>query len=478
MAAERSAFGYTFKIIEPHELDPRCEFYSPAEYVEHEPPFEIWCRGIKKGDVVVDAGACFGAYAFPALCAGAKVVVYEPWSEGRRVLDLNARLNRFSGLTVRPFAIWDKTPLSKELYDRVWGYHYPHAGEIVTVNLDDDLASIGVTRVDWMKFDIEGAELPALLGARKMLKRDLPSLVIEDHDDINPDPACVVSRYAASIDSSRRIHKMLADLGYVVEVLPWNCGRRYIVARHPNRPSKPSSDAVPRNARDSIEGPIGPFYVPKEPAETRRICVGLSRGVWGSSGAYDRPEARIPEYEHEALSIEGVRRVVDIGAGWGAFAVWALSRWGNGGASAKDIELECYEPNPLAIEYLAANTRGYNVRIHQLAVSSEPSVVLSRSLDWGALQTHSHGDGDAVSTVHPRDLPPCDVLKCDAEGIEPEVFRNYRHFKTVKAIIYEWHGGEHRRILQEIFRPTGMRCVRDDDGPWGGGNGSAVWIQP
>ncbi len=480
MTAERDAFGYKFMITEPHELEPRCEFYSPAEYVEHEPPFEMWCRGIRKGDVVVDAGAAFGAYTFPALAAGARVVAYEPWSDGRRVLKLNANLNRFSGLAIRPFALWDKTPISEALYKRVWGYHYPNAGSISTVNLDDDLASINVTRVDWMKFDIEGAELPALLGARKTLERDLPTLVIEDHDDVNPDPACVVSRYAASIDSSRRIHKMLADLGYAVRVLPWGFGRRYIVAEHPDRSlrSRNSRASLDTSRSDSIEGPIGPFFVPKEPAETRRICVGLSRGVWGLPGAYDQPEARVPEYEHEALSIEGVKRVVDIGAGWGAFAVWALARWGDGGASARDIELECYEPNPLAIPYLMANTCGYNVHVHERAVTSEPRVVLRRGLDWGALQTHAHGDGDVVSTIHPKDLPPCDVLKCDAEGIEPDVFQNYQHYKTVKAIIYEWHGGEHRRILREILRVTGMRCVRDDSGPWGDGNGSAVWVQP
>jgi len=38
-------------------------------------------------------------------------------------------------------------------------------------------------------------------------------------------------------------------------------------------------------------------------------------------------------------------------------------------------------------------------------------------------------------------------------------------------------GGEHRKILREIFQRTGMHCVRDDSGPWGDGNGSAVWLQ-
>jgi FkbM family methyltransferase len=463
MAVERSAFGHTFKIVAPDEVEPRCALYSPDEFIQHEPVFETWCRVIRKGDVVVDVGACYGSYTLPALAAGAKVIAYEPWVEGRRVLELNVSQNEFAkNLTIRPVALWDKTPPAEALFKRVFEYHYPNGKEVNTSTMDEDLASIGVTRVDWMKFDIEGAELPALLGAQKTLE-SRPSLIIEDHDDVNPDPACVVSRYAASIDSSKRIKEMLTNLGYVVETVPWGCGRKYIVAHHPSR------SLAERSV--SIDGPIGSFMIPKEPAETQRVCAGLSRGVWGFPGGYDMPDKKIPEYDHEALTIPDVQRVIDIGAGWGAFAVWALGRWG------KNIELECYEPNPLAVPYLSENTRGYNVHVHQRAVSTNPSVVLRRGIDWGELQTHPDGEGDHVAVIHPRDLPPCDVLKCDGEGIELDVLRNYQHFKTLKAVIYEWHNANHRALLREICQNAGLRCVRDDNGPWGDGNGAAVWVR-
>jgi FkbM family methyltransferase len=222
---------------------------------------------------------------------------------------------------------------------------------------------------------------------------------------------------------------------------------------------------------DKIDGPIGDFFIPGEPSETRRICAGLSRGVWGVPGAYDKPEGYRPEYDHLALSVSGVRRIIDVGAGWGAFAVWALARWG------KEIELDCYEPNVDAVPFLIKNTIGYKVNVHQKAVTTESSAILTQGIDWGGLQTHPTGTGRAVQVIHPDDLPPCDVLKSDAEGIEPELFANYKYLSSVKIAIYEWHGQPHRAILAEICKGAGLQCVREDNGPWGDGNGTGVWIK-
>ncbi|HEY2510138.1 MAG TPA: hypothetical protein VGI39_04760 [Polyangiaceae bacterium] len=232
-----------------------------------------------------------------------------------------------------------------------------------------------------------------------------------------------------------------------------------------------------------IDGPLGPFAIPAEPADTQRICAGLSRGVWGFPGAYDWPEARVPEYEHPALTIPGIRRILDVGAGWGAFAVWAVARWGH------EIELDCYEPSTKAADFIFQNlfspvTRlsptSFAVRIHRVAVSVTPEVVLGHSLDWGSRKTHLRTEGhagDGVATLHPQLLPPCDILKCDAEGIEPELFLNYPHLASVKAAIYEWHSPDHRASLGDLCERAGLHCVRDEDGPWGGGNGVGIWVR-
>lgn len=230
---EKELFGRKFKIVEPGTIPITSVHYVPGTFSDIEPALEMWCLGIKKDDVVVDVGACFGMYSLPALAAGAKVIAYEPWDDGRSIFEMNYEQNQFDNpLTIRPLALWDNTPLSEELRKEVWGFHYKNDDAVVVpTTLDDDLALLNVDRVDWIKIDVEGAELPVLLGAQKTLE-SRPTLIIEDHENITPNN---VGRYPASINSSKRIHELLRSLGYSIEVIPWICNRKYIVARHPSR---------------------------------------------------------------------------------------------------------------------------------------------------------------------------------------------------------------------------------------------------
>ena len=214
----------------------------------------------------------------------------------------------------------------------------------------------------------------------------------------------------------------------------------------------------------AIDGPMGAFYVPigtmmANPElygtvdEKSRICEGLSRAVW--NGEYDHPE----------LPTEGIHSVLDIGAGWGAFAVWAQKRWGSG------IVIDGYEPHEEAREYLAANAP--SVVIHPVAVTIEQNVVLAINEDWGACSVYHVKEGRPVPSIHPRDLPPCDLLKIDAEGVEPEVIDNYLHLGGLKALIYEFHHLDHKDALRDICQRAGMRQIREDQNVT---YGTAIWL--
>jgi tRNA A58 N-methylase Trm61 len=67
--------GLHFRVIDPSSVS--IKHYSPTIWTEEEPCFEAWCKGIRPGDVVIDAGAAFGNYTLPALAAGARVIAYE-----------------------------------------------------------------------------------------------------------------------------------------------------------------------------------------------------------------------------------------------------------------------------------------------------------------------------------------------------------------------------------------------------------------
>ncbi len=95
------------------------------------------------------------------------------------------------------------------------------------ITLDAFCAEHGVDRVDFIRMDIEGAELQALMGALKILDRDLPHVLIEIHPDM------LQARFGASGDA---VLDLFRDRGYrmfalngdrleerttLVEGLPW-----------------------------------------------------------------------------------------------------------------------------------------------------------------------------------------------------------------------------------------------------------------
>lgn len=57
-------------------------------------------------------------------------------------------------------------------------------GDVLAVTIDDLVDSLALPRLDWIKMDIEGAEVEALKGAMKTLSRYRPTLWIEFHDTL------------------------------------------------------------------------------------------------------------------------------------------------------------------------------------------------------------------------------------------------------------------------------------------------------
>ena len=52
--------------------------------------------------------------------------------------------------------------------------------------LDDYLADLA--RLDWIKIDVEGAEIEVLKGVRQLIEKFNPRIIVEWHADRNGDP--------------------------------------------------------------------------------------------------------------------------------------------------------------------------------------------------------------------------------------------------------------------------------------------------
>jgi FkbM family methyltransferase len=150
---------------------------------------------LNPGDVVLDIGANIGAYTLPLASAVAptgRVYAFEPTAYAFRKLVANLALNphlesvvdaRQALLSddradVMPEAIYSGWPLEAGV-----DVHPNHLGELHStqgaeaLTLDSFLAA--AERVDFIKLDVDGNEIPVLRGGLKVLERFHPPILME-----------------------------------------------------------------------------------------------------------------------------------------------------------------------------------------------------------------------------------------------------------------------------------------------------------
>jgi len=159
------------------------------------------------GDRVIDVGARYGSYTLPALAAGAHVTAVDYNQQMLSALTSAAYLNAFDQLEAMCLMLFDGTEYPAELSAEI---AEPCPPEGVQWSTLDEIAN---GRVDWVKIDVEGAELQVLRGGRKMLQEHRPWLLIEDHTRVYE--WCRRTRVAA------RMHRFLESLGYEIESVPY-----------------------------------------------------------------------------------------------------------------------------------------------------------------------------------------------------------------------------------------------------------------
>jgi FkbM family methyltransferase len=151
-------------------------------------------RFLKKGMVAVDIGANLGEYTLfmaKRLTEG-KIFSYEPMLRTREQLLENITLNGFTNVAVVGVGLSDKEGVLEihEVEDVHEGLNTFYLGErksrstsTVALNtLDREMEEKSVPRIDFIKVDIEGSELPALRGARNSIARWRPYVMVEIND--------------------------------------------------------------------------------------------------------------------------------------------------------------------------------------------------------------------------------------------------------------------------------------------------------
>jgi len=179
----------TDKILKGNLITEFLDFIYPYLYNDYsntdgEGPYLYHQVQIKKGDIVIDAGANIGMFSALASHLGGIVYAFEPVKEIReKYLEKTAQLNpninivplalsNNNGETLIKGGIGDSSIIFERQKDDTFS-------EIVkTITLDDWVKQNNIPKVDFIKADIEGAERLMLEGTQWVLKTYAPKLAI------------------------------------------------------------------------------------------------------------------------------------------------------------------------------------------------------------------------------------------------------------------------------------------------------------
>lgn len=147
-------------------------------------------RDIDREGVYIDVGANIGTHAvwYASRCRATRVEAFEPFAPSRLLLQTNLLTN--SGDT--PWGSWSapvgrtgnymaQQPVDPSNVGMVRFAPDKRDGENSVECIGLDEAFINSQEIALMKFDIEGGELDAIRGARRLIRRDLPHIVVEAH---------------------------------------------------------------------------------------------------------------------------------------------------------------------------------------------------------------------------------------------------------------------------------------------------------
>ncbi len=159
-------------------------------------------RLLRPGMTVLDIGAHHGLYTLLAakrVGRRGRVIAFEPSARERKRLLTNVRLNRFANVRAELCALGDRAgEADLFLVDGPEDWYNslrPPAVEERTCTvrvevrrLDDVLETLGISRVDFIKLDVEGAELSVLRGAAKLLHGESRPAILAEVQDVRTRP--------------------------------------------------------------------------------------------------------------------------------------------------------------------------------------------------------------------------------------------------------------------------------------------------
>ncbi len=174
-------------------------------------------NNVKEGDTFFDLGAHFGYFTLLAhklVGSSGKIISFEPSPVPLNYLRKNIKLNKIENVTIVPMLVFDKKGELNFYFSGFGGTksslkkcsELPFVKKIRGINLDDYCMEENM-EPNFVKIDIEGAELLAIKGFQKILRQKEIKILLELHPKI-----------LGSSDIKKLVN-LFGDLGYSMKSL-------------------------------------------------------------------------------------------------------------------------------------------------------------------------------------------------------------------------------------------------------------------
>ena len=207
-------FGVYTLLIKPHSLFGKVVKTRRIEGIEYVLDLSDWiqlnlyvlgryeaddlrlmAQYLKTDSVFLDVGANIGLFSLNAsnIIKTGEILAFEPMSKNFDKLTEHIKRNNIKSIKAFKKAVSDRHSLLTIYTDAndknngmasVYGDTEAGHERVEAVCLDDFLMAQGISRLDFIKIDIEGYELPALHGLKNTIMRHHPIILIEIDDNI------------------------------------------------------------------------------------------------------------------------------------------------------------------------------------------------------------------------------------------------------------------------------------------------------
>jgi FkbM family methyltransferase len=153
---------------------------------------------LQESSVVFDIGAYIGTYTFVAsqTARKGKVYAFEPDPRSAERLQRSVQISNIDNIQIVQAALGDHTgelpfvlaaypPQSSLSNDSASGSDIQSIS-VQLESLDNYCQAQDITHVDYLKIDVEGAELQVLRGGANMIRTSRPEMIIELHETMAP----------------------------------------------------------------------------------------------------------------------------------------------------------------------------------------------------------------------------------------------------------------------------------------------------